>query len=138
MALHGTGSKIKYIDIKTIENTKIENKKYYNVIKYYNGLELNVILTEKQEKKLQQRFKYHKMYLTISKIKYIDIKEITKFEIINKDNTDNEKENYTFFINYKDDLMVTKIKLNKYQLKFFLSLLKIHKVKCNVPCSANF
>jgi hypothetical protein len=127
-----TSSKIKYINIKSIENTKIENKKYYNVIKYYDGSEINVILTEKQETKLQNRFKYHKMYLIISKFKYIDIKEITNFEIIDKENTDNEKINYKFLINYNDDLMMAKVSINKIQLKLFLSMIKIHKVKCNV------
>jgi hypothetical protein len=127
-----TSSKIKYINIKSIENTKIENKKYYNVIKYYDGSEINVILTEKQETKLQNRFKYHKMYLIISKFKYIDIKEITNFEIIDKENTDNEKINYKFLINYNDDLMMAKVSINKIQLKLFLSMIKINKVKCNV------
>jgi len=127
-----TSSKIKYINIKSIENTKIENKKYYNVIKYYDGSEINVILTEKRETKLQNRFKYHKMYLIISKFKYIDIKEITNFEIIDKENTDNEKINYKFLINYNDDLMMAKVSINKIQLKLFLSMIKINKVKCNV------
>jgi hypothetical protein len=126
------GSKIDYVNIKSIENIKIENNKYYNTITYYDTSEQDVILNEKQEKKLQQRFKYHKMYLTISKIKYIDIKEITKFEILDKENTDNEKNNYKFLINYNDDLMMSKIYINKYQLRFFLSMMKIHKVKCNV------
>ncbi len=127
-----TSSKIKYVDIKSIENIKIENNKYYNVIKYQNGSEINVILSEEKEEKLQHRFKYHKMYREISKIKFTDIKEITNFEILDKKNTDNEKNNYKFLINYNDDLMMSKIYINKIQLKFFLSMIKINKVKCNV------
>ena len=86
---------------------------------------------------LHGRFKYHKMYQEITKINYCDIKKISNFNIIDKDNKDNEKDNYTFIIQYKDELMMTKINLNKYQLKFFLSLLKIHKVKCNVDFIKN-
>jgi hypothetical protein len=127
-----TSSRIEYVNIESIKNTKIENNKYYNIIIYFNGLEQHVILNEKEEKKLQTRFKYHKMYREISQLKYYDIKEITNFEIIDKDNKNNEEYNYSFIINYKDELMMTKIKLNKFQLKFFLSMLKINKVKCNV------
>ena len=127
-----SSSKIKYVDIKYIENIKIENKKYYNVIKYLNGSEINVILIEKQEKKLQARFKYHKMYRMILKLKFTDIKEITNFEILDKENTDNEKNNYIFLIHYNDELLLAKVSMNKIQLKFFLSMIKIHKVKCNV------
>jgi hypothetical protein len=127
-----SSSKIEYVNIKSIENIKTENKKYYNLIKYQNGSEINVILTEKQENKLQQRFKYHKMYREISKMKYTDIKEIASFEILDKENTDNEKINYKFLINYNDNVMMTKVNINKIQLKFFLSMIKINKVKCNV------
>ena len=127
-----TSSRIKYVDIKSIENRKIENKKYYNIIKYNNGSEINVILTEKQEKKLQARFKYHKMYHMILKLKFTDITEITNFEILDKENTDIEKNNYIFLMHYKDDLLLAKVSMNKIQLKFFLSMIKIHKVKCNV------
>ena len=127
-----TSSKIEYVNIKSIENIKIENKKYYNVIKYQNSSEINVILTEKQEKKLQNRFRYHKMYREISKLKFSDIKEITDFEIFDKENTDNEKNNYIFLIHYNNDLMMSKVNINKIQLKFFLSMIKINKVKCNV------
>ena len=127
-----TSSKIEYVNIKSIENIKIENKKYYNVIKYQNSSEINVILTEKQEKKLQNRFRYHKMYREISKLKFSDIKEITNFEILDKNNTDNEKNNYIFLIHYNNDLMMSKVNINKIQLKFFLSMIKINKVKCNV------
>ena len=126
------GSKIDYVNIKSIENINIENKKYYNTLTYYDSSKQHVILNEKEEKKLQSRFKYHKMYHSILKIKYTEIKEITNFEILDKENTDNEIENYILLIHYKDDLMMTKIKLNKYQLRFFLSMMKIHKVKCNV------
>ena len=127
-----TSSKIEYVNVKSIENIKIENKLYYNVIKYNNGSEINVILTEKQEKKLQNRFRYHKMYREISKLKFTDIKEITNFEILDKENTDNEKINYIFLIHYNDELLLAKVSINKIQLKFFLSMIKIHKVKCNV------
>lgn len=126
------GSRIDYVNIKSIENKNHINNKYYNLIKYYDGLEQHVILNQKEEEKLQSRFKYHKMYREISQIKYNNIKEIANFQIINKDNTDNEIENYSFLINYKDELMMTKLKLNKFQLKFFLRMLKINKVKCNV------
>lgn len=127
-----TSSKIEYVNIKSIENTKIENKLYYNIIKYNNDSKINVILTEKQERKLQNRFRYHKMYREISKLKYTDIKDISSFEILDKENTDAEKINYKFMINYNDELMMTKLNVNKLQLKFFLSLLKINKVKCDV------
>jgi hypothetical protein len=127
-----TSSKIEYVNIKSIENTKIENKLYYNIIKYNNDSKINVILTEKQERKLQNRFRYHKMYREISKLKYTDIKDISNFEILDKENTDAEKINYKFMINYNDELMMTKLNVNKIQLKFFLSLLKINKVKCDV------
>ncbi len=127
-----TSSKIEYVNIKSIENIKIENKLYYNVIKYNNGSEINVILTEKQEKKLQARVKYHKMYRMISKLKFTDIKEITNVEILDKENNDNEKINYIFLIHYNDELLLAKVNINKIQLKFFLSMIKIHKVKCNV------
>ncbi len=127
-----TSSKIEYVNIKSIENIKIENKLYYNVIKYNNDFKINVILTEKQEKKLQNRFRYHKMYREISKLKFTDIKEITNFEILDKENTDNEKINYIFLIHYNDELLLAKVSINKIQLKFFLSMIKIHKVKCNV------
>ena len=126
------GSRIDYVDIKSIENKNYINKKYYNTITYYDNSEQHVILNEKEEKRLQSRFKYHKMYREISQIKYNNIKEIANFQIINNDNKNDEIENYSFLINYKDELMMTKLKLNKFQLKFFLRMLKINKVKCNV------
>jgi hypothetical protein len=44
-------------------------------------------------------------------------------EILDKEITDAEKINYNFMINYNNELMMTKININKIQLQFFLSIL---------------
>jgi hypothetical protein len=129
-----SSSNIKYLNIKSIENKQYLNNNYHNHIKYHDGSTQDVILTEKQEKKLQKRFLVNQMYYELSTIKYCDIMTITKFKIIDKNNKDDEFKNYPIIISYTDDIMTTYMKLNKFQLKFFLSMMKKNKVKCTVEC----
>jgi len=131
------GSKIEYINIETIENVNHFNNKYYVIVKYYDNNEKHLVLSAEKYKKLQSRVKYHKMYYSLVKIKYDNINKITNFQIINKENKDDENINYTFIINYNDDIPASYLKLNKFQLKFFLSMIKINKVKYDVDFIEN-